>query len=167
MNALWLTILLILALATILPMRGGAFHEHLAQRAAAVFESHGLTVRFEHPLVLPGGGTNFVDLWVTGRGLELIVEVETTPRYALTNLIKAQALGQPLWFVVPTRAVRQAIATRLRKHHPKGPPIDHRLLLPDEVGPTLTHTLAPPEAQPRNQPPEPPEVTPRSPLPSR
>lgn len=108
-------------------MRGGRFHDLLVHQAADILHHQGWTTSLEHPLKLPDGTTNFVDIYatipsphnspLTPSNGALLIEVETTPRYAATNIAKAQHLNLPVWLLTPTHRVRASILNQL--HLPK------------------------------------------------
>ena len=105
-------IVMVLLLAP-LCLRGGAFHNHLVHRAEATFARAGCRTWLDYPLPLADGRNDFVDLLVHRGNCLLCVESETSLRHVLANAAKADALGLPLWIVVPTRNVKRAVAGRL------------------------------------------------------
>lgn len=94
-------------------VRGGGFHGLLVDQAADILRSDDWQVMLEHPLPLPDGKTNYVDVYAKREGQVLLIEVETTPRYAQVNVAKAQQLHLPLWLLTPDQQVRSAIIRRL------------------------------------------------------
>jgi hypothetical protein len=101
--------------AAIPAMRGGALHNFLAAKAAGRFREAGFGVLIEHPLELPDGRLDFVDLLARHDGYTIACEVETTARHVLENLEKARTLDLTLWIVVPNRKVRSAVARKIRR----------------------------------------------------
>ena len=137
------TALVTLLLFALLPIgvRGQAFHNYLVEQTARVFRRHGFEVATEHPLPLPDGRVDCVDIVAWRRAIVLLCEVETSARNVGTNAEKAAALYLPLWVVVPNEAVRTAVRAKLANtgHAPGGRPISFFLL--GELGPALTDCL--------------------------
>lgn len=105
-------------------MRGNLFHKRLAQKAQITFENFDWRISIEHR-VHANGTTTFFDLFAEINHYKLACEIETTPRHAIDNARKAQAVGMPLWFLVPTRKVKRQIAGKLNNQNlaPGGEPI--------------------------------------------
>lgn len=141
MDTQWFSLAILGALVLPLFMRGGGYHLDLAHRVASVVTTCGLQAQLEHAHRLPDGRLDFVDVWVTGSGVELIIEIETTPRYAAVNLEKAVLLDQAIWFVVPNRQLRRHLQTRIQQSSDGARVRDGRVLLPDEVHPALKTML--------------------------
>ena len=110
-----LSVILVLAIVP-LTLRGGTLHSYLVAEAEAVCRQEGYDTAREHPLRLPDGRTDYVDLAVRKDGRLVCVEVETSPRNVMTNVHKARCLGVPLIVVVPTNQTRQAVRGTLRRH---------------------------------------------------
>ena len=96
-------------------LRGGNLHNHLVLASQAILRGAGFETHLEHPRQLPDGGLDFIDLMAQRGDFLLCIEVETSARYVLTNARKARQLGLPLVVIVPTRKVRNAVKTKLRK----------------------------------------------------
>jgi hypothetical protein len=94
-------------------MRGDPFHNRLAEKARTTFEHFRWRVSTEHRFQA-NGTTTYFDLFAENRRHKLACEIETTARHAMDNAQKAQAVGIPLWFVVPTRKVKRQIADKLK-----------------------------------------------------
>jgi hypothetical protein len=77
------------------------------------FEHFGWHTSTEHRF-RANGTTTYIDLLAVIHRYRLACEIETTPRHALDNARKAQAVGIPLWFVVPTRKVKRQITNKLK-----------------------------------------------------
>lgn len=105
-------------------MRGNLFHNRLAQKAQMTFENFAWCISIEHR-IHANGTTTFFDLFAEINHYKLACEIETTPRHAIDNAQKAQAVGVPLWFVVPTRKVKRQIVGKLNNQNlaPGGEPI--------------------------------------------
>lgn len=99
-------------------MRGEQFHRYLVAQAARAFQDGGFKVALECPQRCPDGGTAFIDLVASRRqhgSMSIIAcEVETTPRNAMRNIRKVQALELPLLVLVPSRTVKLAVLDQLR-----------------------------------------------------
>jgi hypothetical protein len=98
-------------------LRGGGLHNHLVAEAEVICQAEGFETAREYPQRLPDGETDFIDLavWPEKYGDHLIcVEVETTPRNVVSNVLKADRLGCPLIVLVPTVAVRRAVRRKLK-----------------------------------------------------
>jgi hypothetical protein len=145
-----LPLILILMPTVVLSLRGDGFHNHLVNQAAGIFREVGLDVALEHPLTLPDGRIDFVDVWVTGLGVVLACEVETTPRYVLVNAEKALVLAVQLWVVVPDRRLKVAISRKVVTAFPQDIPGSNpgagpgaiRFLLVGEIRQALTNHLS-------------------------
>lgn len=96
-------------------MRGGTLHNFVVQEAREVFVLFGFDTAIECPVDLVDGRRNFVDLLATRGRHTIACEVETTPRYVLTNVAKARALGLRLWILTPNRGVMDAVTGKLRR----------------------------------------------------
>jgi hypothetical protein len=133
-------------------MRGGAFHNFLVAQSAEQFQEAGFEVLIEYPLQLLDGRRDYIDLLARREGAMIACEVETTARHVLDNLAKARTLGLTLWFVVPTRKVRAAVARKVQRASktPSDAPI--QILLIGEVFQRLTSCL--PSFSAANTPPE-------------
>ncbi|MHC4680118.1 MAG: hypothetical protein ACYTEK_15635 [Planctomycetota bacterium] len=94
-------------------MRGDLFHNRLTQKARTTFEHFRWRVSIEHRFQA-NETTTYFDLLAVNGHHNLACEIETTPRHAMDNAQKAQAVGIPLWFVVPTRKVKRQIADKLK-----------------------------------------------------
>jgi hypothetical protein len=94
-----------------------------------VFEHFGWHTSTEHRF-RANGTTTYIDLFAVHERYRLACEIETTSRHALDNAQKAQAVGIPLWFLVPTRKVKRQIANKLKTQEltPGGEPIKVLLL---------------------------------------
>lgn len=113
-----MTLLFTILAVGLLTVRGGLFHNRLVLDIATWVRAAGFQVEIESPRQLPDGGWDFVDALARRGAITLAIEVETTPRYALVNARKALLSGLPLWVVVPSRSVRQAIRSTLSRKLP-------------------------------------------------
>ncbi|AQQ70919.1 hypothetical protein SMSP2_01282 [Limihaloglobus sulfuriphilus] len=95
-------------------LRGGKLHTHLALQTESLLNRAGFETRLEHPEKLPDGRLDFVDILARRGEAMIFVEIETTPRYVLTNAAKAERLGIPLIIVVPSKKVQKEVKARLR-----------------------------------------------------
>lgn len=98
-----------------LPMylRGGGLHNHLVREVRQIFQEAGFCTREEHPIHIPNGHLDFIDLLVKRGDCSICVEVETSARHVLSNAAKAEQAGLPMWIIVPNRKVRKAVANKL------------------------------------------------------
>ena len=94
-------------------LRGDKLHNYLVLESENILLEAGYETSLEHPEKLPDGGTDFIDLQARHGNFIICIEVETTPRYILTNAVKAQQLGLPLVVVVPNRSVQKAVRNKL------------------------------------------------------
>ena len=102
-------------LLTPLFIRGGAFHNHMVHEADAIFGRAGFRTWLEQAVPLLDNRRDFLDLVVQRGNCTLCVEVETSARHVRVTAAKADALGLPLWIVVPNRKVRQSVVNKLDK----------------------------------------------------
>ncbi|RKY07134.1 MAG: hypothetical protein DRP56_06255 [Planctomycetota bacterium] len=93
-------------------MRGNPFHNKLVEDAKCIFSRFGWKTYTER-WFCTNGITTYFDLFARDGPLKIACEIETTSRHAVDNLRKAQAIGMPLWIIVPTRGVRQQIQRSL------------------------------------------------------
>ena len=108
------TIFTLSILATIaLFLRGGKLHNYLVLETENLLNRAGFETSLEHPERLPDGRLDFVDIMARRGEAMVCVEVETTPRYVLTNAAKAERLGIPLIVVVPNKKVQKKVRARL------------------------------------------------------
>lgn len=124
---------LILLLIVSMSIRGGGFHNHLVSEAARIFQRAGFDVRLECPIRLPDGRKDFIDLLVKRQDCSICIEVETTIRHLVENATKADAVGLPLWVVVPTRKVKKAAIKKLCQSHLRPGGLKVYFLLLDEL----------------------------------
>ena len=123
-------------------LRGDAFHNHLVDLSAELLLKSGLQAWPEHPLPLPDGRINFVDLLITGpfgSGVVFACEIETTTRYVLVNIEKAIALSLPVWIIVPNHQLKRAAQRKVKSSfagHERG---DICFLVPGQITQALTH----------------------------
>ena len=94
-------------------MRGNPFHNTIAHQAEAIFVRLNWHVSVEYYFTAEEI-TGFFDLLATKEQYRLACEIETTPRHAVDNAIKAQKAHTPLWFIVPTKKLKDQIAYRLK-----------------------------------------------------
>jgi hypothetical protein len=109
-------IILIIAIALLfLPLwlRGGALHNYLVAQAGEVFRQTGFQVAVEQAFTIEDGTLDFIDLVARRGNCVICVEIETSARYVLVNATKANALGLPLWIIVPDRKVYAAVTKKL------------------------------------------------------
>ena len=113
-------------------MRGNPFHNKLVEDAECIFSEFGWKTSAEQ-IFRVGGTTTYFDLFARDGPLKIACEIETTSRHAVDNLRKAQAIGIPLWIIVPTRGVRQQIQRSLgcKPVFSGGKPV--AVILPDEL----------------------------------
>ena len=111
MNLILIVIILVLGLPMFL--RGGGLHNHLVRETGQVFRGAGFGTFEEHPVRLPDGSLDFLDLLVRRGNCTICIEIETSARNVLTNATKADLAGLPLWIVVPNRKVQKAVADKL------------------------------------------------------
>jgi hypothetical protein len=111
---IFIACLLALLLAP-LCLRGDALHNLLVERTGEAFRQGGFEVRLEHGIRLSDNRTDYVDLFARRGTSTVVCEIETSARYVLVNVAKAEALGLPLWVVVPNRKVLSAVARRLKR----------------------------------------------------
>ena len=108
-----ITIILLLTLAVFL--RGGKLHNYLVLESENILQGKGFETYQEHPEKLPDGSIDYIDLLAKREGFLVCIEVETSARYVLTNVAKAEQLGLPLVIVVPNRKVKTSIQNKLNK----------------------------------------------------
>jgi hypothetical protein len=110
-------IFIIAAALLFLPLwlRGGAFHNYLVAQSGEVFRQAGFQVAVEQAFTIEDGTLDFIDLVARRGNCVICVEIETSARYVLVNAAKADALGLPLWIIVPDRKVHAAVARKLAK----------------------------------------------------
>ena len=128
----------VLLTVMVLGLRGDSFHNLLVYRVRALLEPAGFAVFLEHPIRLPDGRLNFIDLLACRDQLQLACEVETTARYVAVNAQKAQALDMPLWIIVPTQQLKQAVRRKVDQAVDAPPGASIQFLLPDELPQALT-----------------------------
>jgi hypothetical protein len=96
-------------------MRGKALHKHIVEKVAESLMAFGFDVSAEHPVCLPRGAKDYVDIFVHCDIYDMVVEIETTPRNVLANTSQANELGLRMWIVTPNKKISLAIAKRLKK----------------------------------------------------
>ena len=111
MNLILIIIILVLGLPMFL--RGGSLHNHLVRETGQLFREAGFDTCEECPVRLPDGRLDFLDLLVKRGSCTICIEIETSARNVLTNATKADQAGLPLWIVVSSRKVQEAVADRL------------------------------------------------------
>jgi hypothetical protein len=94
-------------------MRGGAFHNRIAEEVKMIFSKHGWQIFMEHRY-RNNGITTYLDLFAIKGDKKIACEVETTARHVIDNAIKAQSVGIGLWIIVPTRTLYRKIEQKLR-----------------------------------------------------
>jgi len=97
-------------------MRGKALHKYITKMAAEGLVKIGFDISAEHPVCLPSGGRDYVDIFVRCDSYEMVVEIETTPRNVLVNATKAEELGLRMWIVTPNKKVSSAIVRKLNRN---------------------------------------------------
>ena len=122
-------------------MRGNPFHNKLVEDAEYIFSEFGWKTCTEQVFRI-GSTTTYFDLFARDGPLKIACEIETTSRHAVDNLRKAQAIGMPLWIIVPTRGVRQQIQRSLRCKpvFSGGKPVV--VILPDELEQCIVELLS-------------------------
>ncbi len=114
-------ILIILSLMMIaFCLRGGRLHNHLVLQTEKILNQNGFNTLQEHPKKLPDGKLDFVDILAKKDSVLICFEIETTPRYVLTNADKARQLGIPMIVIVPNKKVQKAVTNKL--NHSREPP---------------------------------------------
>ena len=93
-------------------MRGKAFHNRIVEEAKTIFNNHGWQTYTEHRY-RKNGITTYLDLFAVKGAKRIGCEVETTPRHAIDNAVKALSAGLDLWIIVPTRTLRCQIEHKL------------------------------------------------------
>lgn len=93
-------------------MRGGAFHNKIAEEAKAIFCTHGWQVYTEYRYRC-NGTTTYLDLLAIKGKQKIACEVETTIRHAVDNAVKALSVGVELWIIAPSRALSRQIERKL------------------------------------------------------
>jgi len=93
-------------------MRGAAFHNRIAEEAKMLFSNHGWQVHTEYRY-RNNGIITYLDLLAIRGNHKIACEVETTPRHAIDNAIKALSAGISLWIIVPSRTLRRQIEQKL------------------------------------------------------
>jgi hypothetical protein len=129
--------------AVAMALRGDPFHNYLVARCAAQFRQAGFNVDLEHPLQLPDGRIDFVDILAESRTIRLVCEIETTSRYVRVNALKAIATGLPLWIVVPTRKLETDVRHLLDLKGAR--PFGERaiwILLPDQLSQAISNCFS-------------------------
>ena len=113
-------------------MRGKLFHNMIVQKTKAVFTEHTWQVQTE--CCIKKAGTNYYfDLLAIKGQYKVACEVETTRRHAIDNALKASIVDIPLWFIVPTRNIKNQIADRLKKLRMKPGNEPIKILLLDQL----------------------------------
>lgn len=104
----------------------------IVQKAKAVFTEHTWQVQTEY--CIKKAGTNYYfDLLAIKGQYKVACEVETTRRHAIDNALKASIVDIPLWFIVPTRNIKNQIADRLKKLRMKPGSEPIKILLLDQL----------------------------------
>jgi len=113
-------------------MRGKPFHNKLVKDVEYLFSEFGWETDTERRFCI-GGITTYFDLFARDGPLKVACEIETTCRHAIDNLKKSQAVGMPLWIIVPTRSIRQQVQRSLGNKMvcSGGKPV--AVILPDEL----------------------------------
>jgi len=121
-------------------MRGKVFHNHMVKGAEAVFTHFNWLMYLEH-CVRRNGVTTYFDLLAVMPDRLLGCEIETSSRHIIENAQKANAVAIPVWFIVPTRKVRNLAAAKIKQLDitPGGEPI--KLLLPSQLEQELMNYL--------------------------
>ena len=113
-------------------MRGNLFHNMIVQKAKVVFTEHNWQVQTECCIIKAETHYCF-DLLATKGRYEIACEIETTRRHAIDNALKASIVDIPLWFIVPTRNIKNQIADRLKKLRMKPGNEPIKILLLDQL----------------------------------
>ena len=113
-------------------MRGRPFHNKLVKDAEYTFYKFGWETETEWMFCI-NGITTYFDLFAKTGPLIIACEIETTPRHAIDNLKKAQAMGIPLWIIVPTRVIRRKIRGSLSGEMAFSGDKPVTVILPDEL----------------------------------
>ena len=93
-------------------MRGGAFHNWMVERVVEMFLSYGWEVETEF-CCRRNGVVTFFDVYAVKDGREVAVEVETSIRHVVDNVLKAWAVGVEVWIVVGRRRLKRMVGERL------------------------------------------------------
>jgi hypothetical protein len=113
-------------------MRGRPFHNKLVKDAESIFSAFGWETNTEQMFCVDGITTYF-DFYARDGPLQVACEIETTRRHAIDNLKKAQAVGMPLWIIVPTRKVRRQIQRSLGRKQVFSGDKPVAVIVPDEL----------------------------------
>jgi len=120
-------------------MRGKTLHNYLAMEAERILRNEGFETSQECPEELSNGRIDFIDILARKNNFAVCVEIETTPRYVLTNAAKSQELGLPLMVIVPNRKVKKAVEKRLSSVDLRPGGMDIYLLLLSQLRQGLTN----------------------------
>ena len=108
-----ITIIIIALLTLPLLLRGGSLHTYLILESERILRQAGFHTYQEHPIRLPDGRLDFIDLLATQENFSIAIEAETSARHVLRNATKAEAIELPLWIIVPSRKVHNTITNTL------------------------------------------------------
>jgi len=122
-------------------MRGQTLHNLIVARAKRLMEDSFDQAWTEHKCHRNGTIT-FFDLFGQTGAVQLAIEVETTVRHAVDNARKAEAVGVPVWFVVPQRQLQRTLQSKFQTLDltPRGEPI--KILLLGQLRQALTNCLS-------------------------
>jgi hypothetical protein len=126
-------------LLTSMFMRGGVLHNHLARQAGVIFHQAGFQVWYEYPVRLHNGHLDFVDLIIQQGDCQICIEIETTARHVIDNVIKAKQAYLPLWIVVPNLKVQHAVTAKLADTELRPGGLRIYILLLGQLKQTLTN----------------------------
>ena len=101
-------------IAIALYLRGGGLHNHLVLATEGLLNKSGFETKLECPQKLPDGKLDFVDILAKRDGILICFEIETTPRYVLTNAVKARQLNLSMIVIVPNKKVQSQVTAKLK-----------------------------------------------------
>lgn len=93
-------------------MRGQILHNTMAKDAETTLENYFTQVHPEYKCC-KNGIITFFDLFARQQLFVLALQIETTARHGVDNAIKAQAVGIPLWIIVPATKIKIRLSHKL------------------------------------------------------
>ena len=121
-------------------MRGNHFHNMMVEKARVVFVRLNWHIYTEYGIQI-NKTKYYFDLFAIKDSYKIACEIETTSRHVTDNVVKAQAMRIPLWFIVPTLKVKRQTVNKLKKLkiNPAGESI--KVLLLDQLEQEITNYL--------------------------
>lgn len=116
MNTIIIIVILLIGLALFL--RGDALHNHIVLQVEGILKQYGYDTRQECPRQLPDGRLDFVDLLAQKGNYVICIEIETSARHVMDNVIKANIINLPLIVVCPSQKVKKAVQKKLAQTQP-------------------------------------------------